>query len=171
MADTGYNEFMQVPSSRATLGQATSPRPFLEEKMTLRVRFQEADPLRIVWHGHYVGYFEEARRAFGRRYGIDYDDFMRENLAVPVVQLQVGYFAPANWSDELEISARLSKTDAARLEFEYEVRRVGETLVLARGSTVQVFTNPEGELMLTWPPFMRGRLAAWEPLWRQPAAI
>lgn len=161
---------MHAPPSRVTLGKAISPRPFLEEKTIVRVRFQEADPLRVVWHGHYVAYFEEARRAFGRRYGIDYEDFMREHIAVPVVQLQIGYFAPANWSDELEITARLFQTEAARLEFEYEVRRVGETLVLARGSTVQVFTTPEGELSLVWPPCMRERLAEWESLWQQPAS-
>jgi acyl-CoA thioester hydrolase len=161
---------MHAPPSRATLGKPISPKPFLEEKTTIRVRFHEADPLRVVWHGHYVTYFEEARRAFGRRYGIDYDDFMREHIAVPVVQLQVGYFAPANWTDELEVTARLAKTEAARLEFDYEVRRKGEPLVLARGNTVQVFTTPDGELMLTWPPFMRARLAEWEPLWQHPPA-
>ncbi len=30
------------------------------------VRFNEADPLGIVWHGHYIRYFEDGREDFGK---------------------------------------------------------------------------------------------------------
>jgi acyl-CoA thioester hydrolase len=141
-------------------------RPYLEETTTISVRFNEVDALRIVWHGHYANYFEEARRAFGRRYSVDYAMFLKHNVAVPVVQLHLDYFAPACLSDVLEISARLFKSEAAKLLFAYEVRRQGEATVLATGSTVQVFTTPAGKLLLTWPSFMVERLKAWEPLWK-----
>ncbi len=75
----------------------------------------------------------------------------------------------ARLADTLEVTARMFKTDAARLEFEYEIRREGDGTLLANGSTVQVFTNLQGELLLTWPPFMLERLKAWEPLWIQPS--
>ncbi len=156
-------------SNRATLGNGVPspvPLPYLEETTTVRVRFNEVDMLRIVWHGHYANFFEEARRAFGRRYGIDYTVFLEHNIAVPVVQLHIDFYAPARVSDLLEVKARLLKTEAAKLNFVYEVRRVTEDRLLASGSTVQVFTSPDGELMLTWPKFMQERLQAWEPLWR-----
>lgn len=156
-------------SNRATLGNAVpSPVPvsYLEETTTVRVRFNEVDMLRIVWHGHYANFFEEARRAFGRRYGIDYTVFLEHNIAVPVVQLHIDFYAPARVSDLLEVTARLLKSEAAKLNFVYEVRRTAEDRLLATGSTVQVFTSPDGELMLTWPKFMQERLQAWEPLWR-----
>ena len=160
-----------VPRTRTTLGGSPPgvPRLYLEEKTTVRVRFNEVDTLRIVWHGHYANYFEEARRALGRRYGIDYTTFIDHLIPVPVVQLRIDYFSPARLADTLEVTARMFKTDAARLEFEYEIRREGEGTLLANGSTVQVFTNLQGELLLTWPPFMLERLKAWEPLWIQPS--
>ena len=37
-----------------------------------RVRFEETDPLAIVWHGRYASYFEDARSAAGEKYGIGY---------------------------------------------------------------------------------------------------
>ena len=165
---------MNHPSTRPHRSTLAAPPalprcPYLEETTTVRVRFNEVDALRIVWHGHYASYFEEARRAFGRRYEVDYTAFIEHNVAVPVVQLHVDYFAPARLSDVLEVNARLFKSDAAKLNFSYEIRRQGEETVLATGSTVQVFTTPAGELLLTWLPFMLERLNAWEPLWKQPS--
>ncbi len=46
----------------------------LTERVEILVRFNEADPLGIVWHGHYVRYFEDGREAFGNKYGLRYLD-------------------------------------------------------------------------------------------------
>jgi acyl-CoA thioester hydrolase len=141
-------------------------RPFIAENTTVRVRFNEVDSLHIVWHGHYVNYCEEGRRALGRRLGIDYTAFLEHGVAAPVIRLELNYFAPARLPDELMITTRLLKSDSARLDFDYEIRRVSDNVALATGATSQVFTRPDGELMLNWPPFMQQRLAAWEPLWQ-----
>jgi acyl-CoA thioester hydrolase len=146
---------------------ACAGRFFIEHRALLRVRFNEVDAMQVVWHGHYANYFEEGRRAFGRQHGLDYTVFFEQNVAAPVVRLEIDYVAPARMADELEITARLFKTEAAKLEFEYEVRRVGGMKLLARGRSAQVFTTLHGELLLTWPAFMAERLRAWEPLWRQ----
>ena len=58
----------------------------LYESIQLRVRFSETDPLGIVWHGNYIKYFEDAREAFGRKYGISYLDVERHGFATPIVK-------------------------------------------------------------------------------------
>lgn len=158
----------RMQTARSSLDRTAGLQPYLEESTTVRVRFNEVDLLRIVWHGHYINFFEEARRAFGRKFGVDYTVFIHHNIAIPVVQLHVDYFSPARVSDVLEVRARLLKTESAKLHFQYEVRRQDESALLASGSTIQVFTNPGGELLLTWPPFMLELLKAWEPLWQLP---
>ena len=35
-------------------------------------RFSEMDPIRVIWHGNYLKYLEDAREAFGREYGLSY---------------------------------------------------------------------------------------------------
>jgi len=147
---------------------AAAPRPYLEEIALVRVRFQEVDSLRIVWHGHYVSYFEEGRRAFGRRFGLDYPVFVEHRLAAPVVQLSVNYLAPARMNDVLAVTARLFRSEAAKLEFAYEIRRSGDNLLLATGSTIQAFTTLDGELILQPPPLLIERYREWESLWLQP---
>jgi len=160
---------MPSPNSRITLQNTHAvPRPFLEERTLLRVRFSEVDAMHIVWHGHYVGYFEEARRAFGRRYGVDYSVMFEHNTPAPIVQLRLDYYVPARMTDVLEVTARLYKSESAKLEFDYKIYRQGETVLLAAGSSVQVFTNTAGELLLNWPPYMVELLKQWEPLWQQP---
>ncbi len=138
-------------------------RPYLEETVTIRVRFNEVDALHIVWHGHYAGYFEEARRAFGRRYGIDYPDFLHHNIAVPVVNLWIDYLLPAGLDDTLCVTARLYQSTNAKIEFTYELFRGNARL--ATGGTVQVFTTPDGELVLAPPPFIQELYRQWEGLW------
>ncbi len=152
------------------VGCGALTRPYLEASVTLRVRFHEVDTLRIVWHGHYVAYLEEARRAFGRMHGVDYPVFREHGVAIPVVHLALDYLAPALMDDTLEVTARLLKTDCARLDFDYEIRRAADGVLLARAETRQAFTTPDGALLLGRPDFMEERLRSWESQWKRPRA-
>ena len=145
-----------------------APQPYLEETCVIPIRFHEVDSMLVVWHGHYVAYIEEARRALGRRYGVDYTTFFAHSTPAPVAQLHLDYLAPARLADTLTVTARLFKSEAAKLEFEYEIRRQSDRNLLAFASSLQVFTNLQGELILTMPPFMEERYRAWETLWIQP---
>lgn len=144
-------------------------RPYLSETTQVRVRFQEVDSMHIVWHGHYTTYFEDARRALGRRYGLDYPVFFENKIGAPVVALRIDFLAPAMTPDVLDVEARLYKSDRAQLEFGYQVRRAETGALLTTGFSRQVFTTLEGELLLTWPPLMLERYEAWKDLWVSPA--
>ena len=48
----------------------------LKETTNIRVRFNETDPLGIVWHGNYLKYFEDGREAFGKEFGMEYLDML-----------------------------------------------------------------------------------------------
>src|SRR3974390_241329 len=80
-----------------------------------RVRFEEVDSMGIVWHGCYPGYFEDGRVALGHRYGISYSDFIREQIPVPVRQMQVDYHRPLHFEEDFEIRTILHWSEAARI--------------------------------------------------------
>jgi len=128
------------------------PPQYLEETTEVRVRFQEVDGLRIVWHGHYMSYFEEGRNAFGRRFQLDYEDVMREGYVVPLIHVSVDYLAPARFGDVLTVRTRLHPEHAARITFTYRISNA-DGVKLATGRTVQAFTDTDGQLVLTRPPF------------------
>ena len=59
------------------------PAP-LPIRIRQKVRFEEVDSLGIVWHGRYASYFEDARVAFGEKYGIGYMDFYANGVVAPI---------------------------------------------------------------------------------------
>lgn len=121
---------------------------------SIRVRFSEVDSMRIVWHGDYVRYLEDGREAFGRQYrGLGYTDLYESGYAAPIVDMQVQFKAPLRCGDEAVVETRFIDTDAAKICFEYEIRRADSGQVVATASTVQVFLDRGGELQLINPAF------------------
>ena len=59
----------------------------LINKKEVIVRFSEVDSLHIVWHGHYLKYFEDGREAFGNEFGLGYLDLYSNGLLIPVVRI------------------------------------------------------------------------------------
>ena len=55
------------------------------------VKFSEVDSLHVVWHGHYVRYFEDGREAFGKEYSLGYLDIYQYGFAVPLIDLEVKF--------------------------------------------------------------------------------
>lgn len=136
---------------------APAPR-WLEAEVPVRVRFHEVDSLRIAWHGHYVTWLEEGREGFGRAHGLGYQDVAAAGCLIPLVHLELDWFAPARHGDELCVRTRLHPDDRAQLQFTYEVLGPAGAC-LAKGRTVQVFTDLEGQLLLTRPAVYEAFLA------------
>jgi acyl-CoA thioester hydrolase len=142
--------FQPVPNAPAPL-HATVKR---------QVRFEEVDSIGIVWHGRYPGYFEEGRVALGNKYGVSYSDFIRNKLPVPIRQLGVDYFEPLFFEDEIEIEAILHWSEAARINYEYIIRR--NEKVVCTGYTVQLMLDESFELLLSPPPFYVDFMEKWK---------
>ncbi len=133
----------------------------LEHRTKVRVRFHEVDGLHVVWHGHYLVYFEDARVAFGKRYGIDYQDIFNAGLMTPVVEVSCHYLQPASYNDELEVVARMFDCESAKIVFGFEVIRSSDGTLLATGTSVQAFMNLDRELLITQPQFMQAFYEKW----------
>lgn len=128
--------------------------PVLTASVPVRVRFSEVDSMRIVWHGEYVRYFEDVREAFGRQYpGLGYMDIYESGYTTPVVDIQLQFKSPLHYGETAVAEVGFVPSDAAKICFEYTIRRATNGEVVATGSTVQVFLNLEGVLELVNPPF------------------
>jgi len=137
-------------------------KKFLAEKIEIPVRFNEADPLGIVWHGHYLRYFEDGREAFGKKYNIAYLDFYKEGFAVPVVSVQCDYKKPLRYGERVIVETTYVATPAAKLKFTYKIFEADTKELVATGSSVQVFVEARSfQLQLTMPDFF----AAWREKW------
>ena len=126
----------------------------LSERTEIAVRFNEADPLGIVWHGHYIRYFEDGREAFGNSHGLSYLDFYKQGFVVPVVKVECDYKRSLRYGDKVIIESRFISCVAAKILFEYTLFNTQTGEIVAKGSSLQVFLDKEtSTLQLTNPPF------------------
>lgn len=137
-----------------------APSP-LRLTVNRRVRFEEVDSMGVVWHGRYVGYFEDGRVALGGLYGISYSDFIREGIPVPVRQMQIDFRHPLQFEEDFEIDTALHWSDATRINFEYVIRNAQGRLVCT-GCTVQLMLDHDLNVLLRPPPFFAAFLERWK---------
>jgi acyl-CoA thioester hydrolase len=134
----------------------------LTDQTEVYVRFNEADPLGIVWHGHYIRYFEDGREAFGKRYGVSYLDFYNKGIAVPVVSVQCDFKKALRYGDSVIVETTYINTAAAKLKFEYRIVDGATKALVAKGSSLQVFVDAKTfDLRLTLPEFFE----EWKRKW------
>ena len=108
-----------------------------------RVRYRECDPMSVVYHAHYVDYFEAARTEALRARGFPYKKLEDAGIIMPVVDLHVHYHQPARYDDLLDIKVWFPEPPSVRIRAEYEVRRSGEDALLASGTVVLCFFDTE----------------------------
>lgn len=120
-----------------------------------RVRYRECDPMGVVYHTHYLDYFEAARTEALRALGLAYKTLEAEGIVMPVIDLAVQYRRPAYYDDLLEIEARFESVPRVRVPVHYEVRRAGAPDVLATGHVTLCFFDRQRERPVAAPPPVR----------------
>ena len=126
----------------------------LTSRTEIQVRFNEADPLGIVWHGHYIRYFEDGREAFGNLHDLGYLEVYKLGFVIPVVSVQCDFKRSLRYGDRVIVETRFIPTDAAKLKFTYRLFNAASGELVATGSSVQVFLSKEDSvLQLSNPPF------------------
>lgn len=121
----------------------------------IRVRFNEVDSLGIVWHGNYITYFEEGREAFGREFGLTYNDVKNHGFACPIVKMASEHQLPLHYGEVATIETTYCNSRAAKMNFAYRIiNEQGKTV--CTGETTQVFTFSEtGQMALALPLFYK----------------
>lgn len=126
------------------------------------VRFSEVDSMCVVWHGEYVHYMEDGREAFGRKYsGIGYLDMYNNGYTAPIVDLQLEYVSPLTVNDVAIVETRYIEMAAAKLCFEYIIKRQSDNAVVLRARSLQVFLDKDGNISLNNPAFFED----WKKRW------
>lgn len=125
------------------------------------VRFNEIDPMGIVWHGHYAGYLEDARMALGNTLGLGYQDFYDHGVLIPVRQLHIDYLRPLRFENTYEIKAALFFTPAAKLLYDFTILD-DKQQICTRAYSVQLMLDKDNNLLFEWPEFTRTFLTDWK---------
>jgi len=128
----------------------------ITETIEQDVRFSEVDSLGIVWHGHYLRYFEDGREAFGKKYNLGYLDFYSNGYVVPIVNVQCDYKRFLRYGDRILIETTYMPCEPAKIIFNYRLINAGTGETVVTGSTLQVFLSRDDlVLQLTNPDFFQ----------------
>ena len=133
----------------------------LTTSFRLKIRFSEIDAMRVVWHGAYAKYFEDAREYFGEVFELGYKLIEENQVFAPIVDLSFQYKKPLRYGMKPEVAITYVPTEAAKIVFDYEIRDAESQEVMATGHSVQVFMDLNYELIWTNPTFYE----EWKKKW------
>jgi acyl-CoA thioester hydrolase len=98
----------------------------------------------IVYHGHYIVWFEIGRTDYCRAAGMPYRAMEDSGLLILVTGVECRYRRSARYDDAVRVRSRLTELASRGLSFEYEIVDAEDRL-LADGSTRHVFADTSGK--------------------------
>ena len=118
----------------------------------------------VVYHAHFLDYFEAARTEAFRALGLAYRELEERGIMMPVVEANVRYRRPARYDDRLLIETHLPiEVPQVRLPTRYRVRRDGEDDVLVEGDVTLCFMDAERRRPVRAPQDVRALFASDAP--------
>ncbi len=112
-------------------------------------RFNEIDAYGVVWNGHYVNYFENARHALCRHYNFDMAVLAKLGFYLPVYKYQVSIRKPLRSDDFITVAVRLSSSQTNQSEFTHLL--MSKNNIHAYGQVEHALTDHSGQIVLQPP--------------------
>ena len=123
----------------------------LSRRIEFVIPFHDVDSMSIVWHGHYVKYFELARCELLDAIGFGYVEMAQSAYSWPVTETRVKYVQPLRYRQRVKVTATLKEWDL-RLKINYLIHDAETGQRLTRGYTVQsAVDRTQNELVLPLP--------------------
>ncbi len=96
-------------------------RPMPPFSVPVRPRYGEVDAMGVVYHAHYLVYFELGRTEFMRARGIAYASIEERGLRLAVVDAGLQYRRPARYDQPCRVEVEVSALGRARVTFAYRM--------------------------------------------------
>lgn len=108
-----------------------------------KVYYSDTDAYGVVWHGSYLRWLEMGRTEFGEEIGIILPELVEQNIAMPVVNINLRYKASAKLNDEIIVETSIQKLNALSVTFEQNIKdkNSGRTFVEAVIDVVAIDNN------------------------------
>ena len=124
----------------------------------IRVGYKDTDKMGIVHHSNYIVYYEMARVAALRAWGLSYDEMEKRGIISPILDVSSKYIQPAYFDDILTVRAFIEEMPMVRMKVRYEIYNQAGTLINT-GHTTLGFLNAESRRPCRVPQYVAERLA------------
>jgi len=127
-----------------------------------RVRWGDVDAAGIIFYGAYIRFFEFAETELFRAVGLPYSVMFDElDVWLPRVHLECDFHHAARLDDLLEVSVYVGRFGNRSMRLDFEVRRKGAELIIARAHFVLASVRRDTFETVAIPAELRSRLAAY----------
>lgn len=118
----------------------------IKHAIELQIPFHDVDMMEVVWHGHYVKYFEIARCALLDKIDYNYSQMRDSGYAWPVIDLRIRYAKPAVFGQLISVQAEIVEWEN-RLKINYSITDKLTGLRLTKGYSIQVAIDSQSKEM------------------------
>ncbi|HEV7683164.1 MAG TPA: thioesterase family protein [Pyrinomonadaceae bacterium] len=130
-----------------------------------RVRWGDVDAASIIFYGAYIRFFEIAETELFRVVGLPYSVMFEElDVWLPRVHLECDFHHAAQLDDLLEVSVYVGRFGNKSMRLDFEVRRKGDDLIIARAHFVLASVKRDTFETVPIPNELRTRLALYTKL-------
>lgn len=130
-------------------------------EVTIEIPFHDVDSMYVVWHGHYLKYFEIARCKLLDQFHYNYMEMQASGYVWPVIESHVRYVHGIQFQQKIRVRAILREWEN-RLKIDYLVFDAETGKRLTKGYTMQVAVNLQTrELCLQSPQILFDCLNTW----------
>lgn len=103
----------------------------------LKADYFDVDSMKVVWHGNYIKYYEQARCELLDLIGYNYNEMEKSGHVWPIVKLDVKYIKSIYFAQEFSVKATLVEYEN-RIRIEYIVYDKQSGDIINKGETVQM---------------------------------
>lgn len=123
----------------------------MKHTLEKKVYYSDTDAYGVVWHGSYLRWLEMGRIELCEMMGQNLIDLQNQDIALPVVNINVNYKSSAKLNDELVIETSIQKYSKLSVTFEQKIlsKQTGRTFIEATVVVVAIDNN--GKLYKTMP--------------------
>ena len=125
------------------------------------VPFHDVDTTNVVWHWHYLKYFQTSRCKLLDQFHYNYKQMLASGYAWPVIESHVRYVQGIEFEQKIRVRAILKEWEN-RLKIEYQIFDATTAKRLTKGYTSQVAVHIETrEMCFQSPQVLLDCLNAW----------
>ena len=110
--------------------------------MEFRIYYADTDAGGVVYHAHYLNYFERGRTEFMRQRGLSVIELHEQGCIFPVVHLEINYRLPARLDDLLRVETKLLKIGKTSFTMEQKIIRLDDGKTLVESMVTLVCVGP-----------------------------
>ena len=122
------------------------------------IYYADTDAYGVVWHGAYLRWLEKGRCDFSEALGFNLAELVKQDIALPVANMNVKFKASAKLNDKLVVETWISKLTPLCVTFSQSIKNkeTGAIYILADFDVVAV--NNQGKLYRRIPEILSTKL-------------